>query len=240
MVIAKKAKTLKNFRQDYPNAYKAYLTRGKPEEATKELKTDRVKWTKETALSVAKTFSDRWSFQKGNGGAYRFLWKAGLLDEVFPAITTTKWDKENVAEVAKSCQHRHDLRVKHPGAYKFAYKNNLLKGLFGETKNIPNCDDNVLYIWAVKGVPNLYKIGVTSRRLRASRIKYSCRKGGLKASQIWVFYINNAKETEKTLLSLGTPYKFDSPFSGHTEFRVLTQEELQLCLDMAKKEEEDD
>ncbi len=41
---------------------------------------------------------------------------------------------------------------------------------------------------------------------------------------------NNVIHIEKELLSLGELYQFTSPFDGHSEFRLLTQDEEQYIV----------
>jgi len=189
---------------------------------------------------VGQQYQDRWSFQKGDSGAYRFCYKQGLLDLLFGPLETKTWCHKSVEEVVKTCKHRYDLRVLHPGAHKYAVRHDMLDQLFGETKNTPLSDNNVLYIWSVCGHPDLYKVGVTSERLKKSRIKYTCKKSGLKASQIWLFYLKDARSLETEFLAMGKPHPFDKPFTGHTEFRIFTKPEIDYCLAVAQRQQDEE
>lgn len=114
-------------------------------------------------------------------------------------------------------------------------KNGILSELFDNDRNTPECDNDVVYIWSVLGESNLYKIGKTSKRLGIRRISYACKKGNLVASKIWLFHTDDAKSLEKELLSFGQPHEFDYKFSGSTEFRTLSDLELQQCLALCER-----
>ena len=190
-------------------------------------------WDDTSAIGEAKSYPDRWSFQKNSGGAYRYLWKRDLLGEAFPPLLqVNEWSYEVAKEKASECKHRTDFKIKCPGGHKWAYKRGLLSEFFGETYNTPECDNDVVYIWSVKGLPEVYKIGKTSDRLGVRRIKYTSRKGSIEAEKVWLFRTDQAKSVEKELLSIGKPYEFDHKFSGSTEFRQMTKTEFNHCLNI--------
>lgn len=217
-------------------AYNAYIVMGKPDGVVDHLRRRKKVWTLQSAVEEAKTYPDRWSFQKGSGSAYKLLWRNNLLDSVFgPLPERASWDEVSVRKAASECKHGSDFKIKYGGAHKWAYKNGILKELFGVDRNTPECDNDVVYVWSVLDRPGLYKIGKTSKRLGIRRISYSCKKGNLVASKIWLFYTDDAKSLEKELLSFGKPYEFDYKFSGSTEFRTLSDSELQQCLALCER-----
>lgn len=193
-------------------------------------------WDIASAVEEARKYEDRWSFQKNSGGAYRFLWKKKLLGEAFaPLPEVNEWSYEVAKEKAAECKHRTDFKIKYPGGHKWAYNNGLLSEFFGDTYNTPECDNDVVYLWSVKGKPNVYKVGKTSRRLGLRRISYSCRKGNIEAEQVWLFNTTDAKGLERSLLTVGQSYDFDYKFSGSTEFRYMTDDEFQFCLSLCRQ-----
>jgi hypothetical protein len=231
---AQKYRTSSEFSKGSPKAYGAYIRSGRPQEILNLLTPLKRSWSIESAKQEASKYPDRWTFQKGCGSAYRILWKKGLLEDVFgPLPEKQSWNYEKVVECANLCKHRTDFKIKYPGGHQWAYEKGLLSELFGETYNTPECDNDVLYIWSVVEIPNLYKVGITSSRLGIRRINYSCRKGSVKADKIWLFYVDDAKTLEKEILSLGESYTFDKPFSGSTEFRVFDEITLNFCLSKA-------
>lgn len=234
-----KYKTLSEFRKGCESAYKAFLDLGQPSGICDHLEKTRTVWDEASAIQEASKYSDRWSFQKNSAGAYRYLWKRDLLEQVFPALPdVTEWSYDLVKEKASECKHRTDFKMKYAGGHKWAYERGLLSELFGETYNTPECDNNVVYIWSVKNLPNVYKVGKTSDRLGIRRIKYTSRKGSIEAENIWLFHTSDAKSLEKDLLFIGQPYEFGYKFSGSTEFRQMTDTEFKQCLDICRQTSE--
>jgi hypothetical protein len=84
-------------------------------------------------------------------------------------------------------------------------------------------DNNVVYLWQ-DTTTGLHKIGVTSERLGEQRI------GGKNYSMdpriVFMLKVDDARAVEAELLKLGTDPELESSIDGHTEFRVLTNEEL--------------
>jgi len=218
---ASKYGTLKDFRLGSEGAYKAYLTQGKPKEVSDHLDCGRTIWTEYTARLEAKKYSRRWDFQRGSGGAYRFLWKSGALDEIFDPITNYVWDEESVRLAALGLLDRRSFKAKFPGAYKFAYNNSLLESLFGVTLNTPKCDNDLVYLWRPFGYKNVYKVGITSKRLGSERVNYVSNKSGLGVAEVFFIEAKDAKALESKILGDNQPYGFFPKFSGSTEFRVI-------------------
>lgn len=179
----------------------------------------------------ASKYTERYEFQKHSGGAYRYAFRNKMMDELFPHSykEPVTWCHNSVREEAKKYQHRTDFKINASGAHKYAYKHGLLGELFGETYNTPLCDNDAVYIWKVKDLP-VYKIGITSRRLKDRRVKYVCRKGNLEYETLHLVTVENAALVERAMLSYGRPFEFDEPFSGSTEFRNLTEKEYKECL----------
>lgn len=223
---AKRYDTLSDFMKGSEGAYKAYLKMGRPEEVYSLFPLTKTYWTEETAKREASKYTSRWAFQKSSGGAYRFLWKRGLLEEIFPPRNTNKWCEDSVRIAAKGCKTRMEFKNKAPGAHKWAYNNGLLGDLFGHTDNTPLSDNNVVYLWKVEGYCNLFKVGVTSDRLGTHRIRFVCRKSGLKYESLYMFKTDRALNIEKEILSRFRQYDFNFSFSGSTEFVVIPPDDF--------------
>lgn len=147
----------------------------------------------------------------------------------------------------------------HDGIYdysKFFYKNSSTKSIiicskclqeFRQTaedhlrgRGCPNCkskrDNNAIYIWqALKefydGKP-LYKIGVTSARLKKNRILQVANKLGWEYKIILIKnVICEARELERKLHTIGTNPNL-AGFDGATEFRAFDEHELQKAIDV--------
>lgn len=220
-IEASKYDSLKDFRSKSEGAYKAYLKHGKPKEILESLSVCRTYWTEETALEEANLYESRWDFQNGSGGAYRFLWKRGLLEKAFDPLELNTWCEDSVRQAAKEFYDRKSFKSKLGGAFKFAYNNDMLDELFGGTLNTPKCDNDVLYLWRPKGYKNVYKVGITSKRLGDERIRHVANKGGLEVSEVIFIETDDAKALEAKILSGSEAYGFYPKFSGSTEFRII-------------------
>lgn len=218
---ASKYKTLKDFRLSSESAYKSYVSQGKPVEVLSIFEPFREFWTEATAKQEALKYRRRWDFQQNSAGAYRFLWKADLLDEVFAPYEVNTWCEASVREAAKGVPNRSTFKRDFAGAYKFAYYRKMLSELFGDSYNTPSCDNDVVYIWRPKGFKKVYKVGVTSERLKDRRIKYVSRKSGLEVDEVIYLTAKDARALEATILSNNKPYGFFPSFSGSTEFRII-------------------
>jgi hypothetical protein len=181
----------------------------------------RTYWSVDTALKEAQKYESRWEFQKGSGGAYRFLWKRDLLDKAFEPYEVNSWCYETVKEVASKLPDRKSLKREYPGAHKYAYTHGILNELFGGTLNTPSCDNDVVYLWRPKGYKNVYKVGITSKRLGDERIRYVSRKSMLEVDEVIFIETDNARQLEEQILSESDPYGFFPSFSGSTEFRII-------------------
>lgn len=218
---ASKYKTLKDFRTYSESAYKSYVSQGKPAEVSSVFEPFREYWTEASAKQEALKYKSRWDFQQKSAGAYRFLWKANLLDEVFDPHEVNAWCEASVRKVAEGTPDRSTFKRDFAGAYKFAYYRGMLSELFGDNYNTPYCDNDVVYIWRPKGFKKVYKVGITSERLKDRRIKYVSRKSGLEVDEAIYLKTEDARSLEATILADNEPYGFFPSFSGSTEFRII-------------------
>lgn len=225
---ALKYSQLSDFRINSEGAYKAYVRLGKPESVVQHMKPFRGYWTVDSATEEASKYQDRWAFQQGSGGAYRFLWKMGLLDSIFGAPRAVQtWDRDSAKAAAGICRNRSEFKIKFPGAYKLSYNSNLLEEFFGKTLDTPFCDNDILYIWEARELGGVYKVGVTSSRLNLRRIKYVERKSNLTVDKIWLRKTSDARFLESKIKSRFDQFVFNNKFSGSTEFIKLERSELE-------------
>lgn len=228
---ALKYSQLSDFRINSEGAYKAYVRLGKPESIVQHMKPFRGYWTVDSATEEASKYQDRWTFQQGSGGAYRFLWKMGLLDSIFgtPHDVQT-WNRESARSAAGICRNRSEFKIEFPGAYKFSYKNDLLEEFFGETLDTPICDNDILYIWGIKELNGVYKVGITSSRLNLRGIRHVERKSNLTVDKIWLHKTSDARFLESKIKSRFPQFTFNNKFSGSTEFIKLGKSELEKLI----------
>lgn len=132
---------------------------------------------------------------------------------------------------------RSDFRQGNNRMYKLAGKRGITDKVCKHMDDGPLSDNNVVYIWGVKEIPCVYKIGVTSERLGLERVDYVAKESGLTVEWVKKVPVDNARIVERALLSYGRPFRFDKAFNGSSEFRNLTKEELAKCLNLLEEEE---
>lgn len=87
-----------------------------------------------------------------------------------------------------------------------------------------NTDNNIIYLWVNED--SQYKIGITSKRRGTKRIHDVARNGGMRAEILLYIEVENAISIESKLLKFGTKVRFTYTFDGCTEFRNLSEDEL--------------
>jgi len=93
--------------------------------------------------------------------------------------------------------------------------------------------NDIIYLW--KNQDGAYKIGVTSKRAGRSRIWKVAREGHMQAEIIYYEEVEDAIVVEKQLLKCGTKVHFKYKFDGSTEFRYLSEEDLEEVTNIIKK-----
>jgi len=99
---------------------------------------------------------------------------------------------------------------------------------------------DIIYIWRVVGWSfngeQVYKIGVTSKRLKDERIKQVAKAAECEADLVLMIEVpaGDAYEIERNLLTLGYDPKFDG-FDGATEMRAMSEAQLQVAIETAVK-----
>lgn len=102
-------------------------------------------------------------------------------------------------------------------------------------------DNDAIYIWRAAGwVFNgnpVYKVGVTSARLDDIRIQQVAKAADATAEIVIIANVkSSATKVEKDLLKIGDDPKYID-FDGCTEFRAMSDEQLQQALDIIRKEQ---
>ncbi len=87
-------------------------------------------------------------------------------------------------------------------------------------------DNNVIYVWKDTIRENIYKIGISSKRVGTKRIYEVASGANMRAEILHYEEVENALALEKELLKYGEAINFDRKFDGCTEFRHLTCDDL--------------
>jgi hypothetical protein len=237
--ICSQYSSLNKFYKENPSLYVTLQANGWHEELTSHM-TRKIKrgYTYDEIQQEALRYNSKKQFKKGSSKHHSAAIRLGILDQVCSHMTGGRflWDPDKVKEKALEFDSRDQFSRNASGAYLYCLKNNILDEVCQHMGNGLRCDNDVVYIWKVEDIHNLYKVGVTSKRLGLERIQYVSAKSGLTPSWVKLFYTPSAVDVEKQVLCFGRPFRFEDKFSGYTEFVNLTSEELNLCLSIMEAE----
>lgn len=205
---------------------------------TQQTPKPRVRWDKPSVMEVAATFRHKRDFMNYAKGAYDHASKHGFLPEatahmVPPVYEAIVWDDDSaMAEAAKN-EYISVFKRRSPSAYHYLRK----RGLLAEaTKHMSKKFSlDVVYMWNSKENPNVWKIGVSTQVYHTRRLTRVLKRSKLTIDQSVKVVTKDARNLEKQLLKIGTPFYTETKFNGSTEFRVLTDEECDMCFDTMKK-----
>lgn len=194
------------------------------------------KYTRELLIEIMRTYETRKQFERCERAAHiaALSFFPKLIDEVFQPLIREAgyWTVDRLAEQAAQYPTKEDFRRGNLSAYSKASKLGLLDS-FGFIDGATG-DYDTVYIWKVVGHQHnglgIYKIGVTSFRLGLDRIKRVSQLSKMRFEVVALERVgSSACSIEAELLRLGCSPGL-SGFCGATEFRVLTQRELDLAL----------
>ena len=143
------------------------------------------------------------------------------------------WTKEECHEKALLCNSRSEFHNKYNTHYHKAMREKWLDEICSHMETQYLID--TLYIWNTIENPQLWKIGVSNHYTVEKRINKVSKAGNLtphfkKWKVFENFETNKVLRIEKQLLKFGEPYQFQTPFQGHSEFRLLTADEEQYIM----------
>jgi hypothetical protein len=140
------------------------------------------------------------------------------------------WDLKSVAEEALKFNYREEFRVGAAGAAQWAVRNGVWDTVCAHMDLASKSDYDCVYIWKPEGFGDLYKVGVTSKRLRTKRIEYVAGNNGMNVELLYMKHSPDALTKEKEMLSLGRAAKLSRDFDGFSEFRHFSDAEFIECL----------
>ncbi len=196
----------------------------------------RTVWSLEALRSEAVKYDTRQSFKHGSPLAYSSARKQGLLDKICAEMRCGKtiWTLGALRDEASRFSGRTDFMINAGGAYKAAVAQGVLDEVCAHMEPGAGTSDNdAVYIWRVVGRYRhgkpVFKIGVTSSRLREKRISAVASLAKVKADTVALVKVPDARAVESELLLIGEPAAFNKG-SGHTEYRALSSSELEQAL----------
>lgn len=197
------------------------------------------KYTKEYILEIAKKYTSRKEFKFTESTLYCYAVSKGWVQEVLAHMPYRKsmWSLEAVMSEAKLYSTREDFKRGCEGAYDALRKNypEHRDEAYSHMLFNSSSDNDAVYVWKAVGLKDVYKIGMTSCRPGKARIEYVANASGLEADIVVLLRVNNGLNIEKEMMKIGKQYRFDRKFNGSTEFRELSEEELNKVLKVAYK-----
>ena len=191
------------------------------------------KWSKSDLIDEASRYQTKVDFVKGSRSAYfTMISRYPLLIDALFTNQTKRWCLTSALNEIVKYKTISEFQIKSESAYKWLRRNSPVAiGMFLAESDKRNTRD-VIYIWRTDSTQNIYKIGVTSETLGNKRLRRVMLSSGYKdAVPILISRIGKPKAhvVEKFIKSLGEVVMFDDKFDGSTEFRLLTNEELEIA-----------
>jgi uncharacterized damage-inducible protein DinB len=242
---AKKYQTRKEFERGLHGAYQACRKRGILDQVCSHMVDVLTYWTDEMLFAEARKYQTRKEFERGSGSAYNACRKRGILDQACSHMVYVQisWTNEMLFAEAKKYQTRSEFEKGSESAYKACWRRGILDQACSHmVSGLRSSDNDAVYIWMAIGESyksmQVYKVGVTSSRLDNQRIKEVSLASGFKAEIIAIVKTSiKASEVERVLLQMGESPEY-SGFNGASEFRAMSEEELNLALSILYRNEE--
>lgn len=189
----------------------------------------RKNFTKEECRVIAAKYSSRRELELSDTPVYLKCVREGWIQEFYGDKQHRSLDEDFCREVAKKYKYRVDLKRADISVYTWLLQNKLLDELFPKYKKVKSRDDAVYLIETNIKVGNLtaYKVGVTSSNLLNRRPLEVIDASGIQSKVKCLVSVSvSARSLEKLFLGKGVPVTFFTPFTGSTEYRLFSEEEV--------------
>jgi hypothetical protein len=248
---ALKYKTRQEFQQKNGAAYKAAgLLKVRDEICGHmiQLKNAKGYWTPAALKEEALKYNNKVDFRTNSNPAFLTASRKGLLVEICSHMEAGKLPngywliKENCAAEAMKYMNRRAFSLANSSAYHGADSNGWLDEICIHMDFNPSSDSDAVYIWKAIGHMfnglQVYKFGTTSARLEDRRISEVARFAAMDFDIVILTKVSvHASELEFQLLQIGTNPQYKG-FNGASEFRALTDDELETAIELIKKYQE--
>jgi hypothetical protein len=201
-------------------------------------------WTLERCQEEALKYDTRGAFQRGSPGAYDAAFDKKIMAKICLHMPPRKkpngyWTLERCQAEALKYDTRGAFALWSPGSYRAAYENGWSDLIQGHMVDGSRTDANCFYLWRAvgeyfNGLP-VYKPGVTSSRLKFTRIEQVAKAGGLEYDLVLWLPVTDAYALERKVKTMGASPQYVG-FDGCTEFRALTDDEVKQIKAMALAE----
>jgi hypothetical protein len=202
------------------------------------------RWDFENCHAEALKYETRGAFECGSTGAYNAARRKHWLDQVCGHMLEVfkprgHWTFERCQAEALKYKTRKSLELGTISAYQTARRNGWLDQICEHMIDGSPSDGNCFYLWLVvgayfNGLP-VYKPGVTSTRLKFTRIEQVAKAGGLEYDLVLWLPVTDARAIEARVKTMGVSPRYTG-FNGCTEFRAFTDDEVKQIKAMALAE----
>jgi hypothetical protein len=210
-----------------------------------KLKNPKGYWTPETLHAEALKYDTKVDFREKSNPAFLTASRKGLLDQICSHMEAGKLPngywliKENCAAEAMKYTNRRAFSLANSSAYHGADVNGWLDEICTHMDFNPSSDSDAVYIWKAIGHMfnglQVYKFGTTSARLEDRRISEVARFAAMDFDIVILTKVSvHASELESQLLQIGINPQYKG-FNGASEFRALTDSELDAALDLIRR-----
>ena len=230
---ALKYETRVDFYRGNHSAYHAAYCRGILDKICGHMILQRIDWTSKSLREESLKYKTRADFQHSSKPAYETARRRGILDKICGHMrgnVQIKWTDEMLQEEALKYETRIDFKSGSNHAYQAVKRRGILDKICGHMIDGSPTDNDVIYIWRIKGErykrKNVYKVGITSARLDDYRITSIAEMLDVDAEIIILQEVTGkASDIESKILRLGEHPGYNG-FNGATEFRALTPKQL--------------
>jgi hypothetical protein len=202
-------------------------------------------WTLMNLQAEALKYDNKVDFRKNSNPAFLTASRKNLLDQICSHMQPGKlqnghWlNKNNCAAEALKYTNRREFSLANSSAYHGADINGWLDEICAHMEFNPSSDSDAIYVWRAIGHKfnnlQVYKFGTTSKRLKERRISEVARQANMEFEIIALANVTiHASELEAQLLKLGANPMYRG-FNGASEFRALTDSELNEAISLIKK-----
>lgn len=241
--IALSYDTVKSFRAGNKSAYNLISKHGLMIELCSHLDREVMLPRTDSELGkVALRYSSLKRFRKEQSKTYEIIYSRGLVNSICGHMKRERGFFFSIDEF-KSEALKYETKVSFlygsPTIYNKAYGEGILDEICDHMSSKKSTtDNNCLYIWRIKNT-NIYKIGITSLKLEYRRIKMVAAKHNVDYDIIAYAEVCDAFKIERELhRTYGTPQSLIEDGDGHTEFKTLTDTEVNGILDYLEKNSE--
>ena len=188
------------------------------------------RWGKDKVHKLALMYDNRSEFQEMEAAAYASAQRLGVLDAVcyHMKVKRVRWSLEALHNEAIKYSSRSDFKRGSNGAYIFARRRNLLDRICKHMGGRRKSDLNVIYMWEAVGFKHnkkqVYKFGVTSKRLGGERAYICASRSGCDVVGLVMAECESATNVESELLKIGDNPKYIG-HDGASEFRAMSDTE---------------